>query len=659
MYVTPQTEDGRIVEVKAAPAGAFEATIAFPLSPEFAARVRGREDEVTFAARSRLARLGINVVPQTPLVWVGDQLGLTARINANVKAYNIEPFLERLLMPGLPVGRLVFCPAEARLSSEEIYDAVRSHAFQLPADYSIDGEGTFRIRPRGHVFDLREPLSFEDLLTIAIRADGRDVLNRLQERREVSEILLAPGDGVITSCAMFLHQHYVVLDPEEGALGQHLEAVVLDPISTRGTNVYLEFANSTQQRIVNPAVGARVYRAEKYEPRTRRWYGQGVAFPGRTEGVGTADEEYVALAQVFDRLESGEENARYSHRMVAVAPEPTQFLEGGEILHHWQRPDSVQSRIADLDVSSRLADGVELAGTRDRGTAYLSELEPGAGATVLLGTFPNLVEHLEICAAGLEGRVKRLIFRRASFEHGCFLSARDHGRLADYEGLGVEVFWCNDDRRHVVRHVFRGLRGFFTEPHNVERFQTSLIAAVYGSARKLPPDQAERMLGLLRKLHEFFGGHLSIMTGGGPGAMQQATDLAHEMGMLVGASFIETVDQRTNQTANFYQTFQGRSRQARQRWFEIASFHLFFMGGVGTLEEVGLTLTDMKLGVIELSPLVFFGRHEDNPYWDDLHGQFEVMVQEQRAPEWLLTNSLFTDDPDEVIDFYRSTLELG
>ncbi len=72
---------------------------------------------------------------------------------------------------------------------------------------------------------------------------------------------------------------------------------------------------------------------------------------------------------------------------------------------------------------------------------------------------------------------------------------------------------------------------------------------------------------------------------------------------------------QTNQTAAFYQTFQGRSRQARQRWFEVASFHLFFMGGVGTLEEVGLTLTDMKLGVIELSPLVFFGRLDGKPYW--------------------------------------------
>ncbi len=83
------------------------------------------------------------------------------------------------------------------------------------------------------------------------------------------------------------------------------------------------------------------------------------------------------------------------------------------------------------------------------------------------------------------------------------------------------------------------------------------------------------------------------------------------------------------------------------------------MGGVGTLEEVGLTLTDMKLGVIELSPLVFFGMHGDKAYWDDLRRQFEVMVEEKRAPEWLLTHSLMTDDPDEVVAFYKRRLTLG
>lgn len=658
MFITPQSLDGILVAARPAEeADAFLVDISFALDPAFADRVRGREGELTFAARSRLARLGINVVPTTPFAWDGAKLGFTAHVQATVSAYGVSPFLADLLQPGLPLGRLVFCPIEQRLSSDEIYEAVSTHEIQLPADYSIDGHGYFRIRPRGVVYDLTRPLTFEDLVTVTMRADGKDVLNRMQTKRPVDAIELPPGDGVITSCSMFLHKHYVVLDPEEGPLGRHLEAVVLDPITTRGTDVFLEFTNRADQRIVNPTVRAEVYRADPLVGETRRWYGTGVEFPRALEGRSRVEAEYESLAEIFDTLEEGAEISRYSHRTVAVADDPAALLQGEPVLALWSRPGEGVG--PNLDVSSRMVDGVEIASGRERGTEILAQLETNQRATLFLGYFPNLVEHLEICVAALDRRIGRIIFRRASFEHGSFLSARDHGRLADYEGLGVDVFWCNDARRHVVRHVFRGLRGFFTRPADVERFRTSLIVAVYGSARSLPDAQKDRMLDLLQRLHHFFGGHLSIMTGGGPGAMQQATDLAHAMGMLVGASFIETVDQTTNQTANFYQTFQGRSRQARQRWFEIASFHLFMMGGVGTLEEIGLTLTDMKLGVIERSPLVFFGRHDGGGYWDDLHRQFETMVEEGRAPEWLLTHSLVTDDPDAVIDFYRRKLQLG
>ena len=142
--------------------------------------------------------------------------------------------------------------------------------------------------------------------------------------------------------------------------------------------------------------------------------------------------------------------------------------------------------------------------------------------------------------------------------------------------------------------------------------------------------------------------------------MQQATDIAHAIRIPVGANFIETVDQQTNQTADFYQTFQGRSRHSRQRWFEVASFHIFCMGGVGTLEEVGLTFTDMKLGVIPLSPLVFFGAAAgEGPYWWPLRRQLEVMVDHERAPSWLRSHILMTNEPDEVPQFYRRTLGLG
>src|SRR5690606_20154920 len=228
------------------------------------------------------------------------------------------------------------------------------------------------------------------------------------------------------------------------------------------------------------------------------------------------------------------------------------------------------------------------ASTPEFGTAILRDLAPEARTTVLLGYFPNLIEHIDLCQAARERKIERIVFRRASYEHEPFLSAKDQSRLADYRALGLEVFWCNDPIGHLAVHVYRGLRGYFLEPRNITRFQNALVIAIYGSARPLLEQDALKLRDLLGGLKRLFGENLTILTGGGPGAMQQATHIAHDLGILVGANYIETVDQETNKTADFYQCFQDISRHNRQRWFEISSFQIFCTGGLGTLEEVGL-----------------------------------------------------------------------
>ena len=660
MYAAPQTPDGRIVAVRSLDEASWEVDLAFPVDAALRSLVEGREKELIFAARSRIARLGIDIMPTAPLAWDGEQLGLTARVRATVSAYGVGPLLGGVLLPGVRAGRLVFCPKDQRLDSAAIDEALSRNELQLPAAYSIDHDGRFRIRPERWVYDLAEPLTPQTLKSIITRIDGKDLLNRIQVRRRVDRIVLEPHDGVITSCSMFLHRHYVVLESEDSPLGRHLEAVCLDPVRTRGTNIFLEFANHADHRIVNPAVSAALYHAMPLTVPPRRWFGGADLTPASEDVAEEATAEYERLAPVFDRLEEPSDIDRYSHRLVAFVEDLPGLLDGKQPDVLWRRPADRCALAPGRDLSSQeVRASVEGDERNVYGTCILADVPPNTGGTLLLGYFPNLVEHTQVCAAALEGKLRRIIFRRASYEHGSFLSARDHGRLADYEALGLEVFWCNDERRHVATHVFRGLRGFFMEPRNVERFKASLIFAAYGSAKLIGPEEAEKVGRLIVCLREFFGEDIAFMTGGGPGSMQQTTDLAQSLGMLVGASFIETVDQETNQTAEFYQTFQGRSRQARQRWFEVASFHLFFMGGVGTLEEVGLTLTDIKLGVIEQSPLVFFGRHDGETYWRNLQRQFRVMVKAGRAPDWLRDLVLVTDDPQQIPSFYKRTLELG
>ena len=654
MYATPETDDGWITRIHGHEGEALVVEAHFNLPRRFRDLVRGRESELVFAARSRLARLGINITPLGEPIFNGRSCDLRLAVVAAIHAYGMAEHLDRLVVPGLSVGRLVFCPQDTRLGSTEIHGLIRDNQIQVPSGFSLDAHGYLILRPQQQVFRFRKPLTYDEVTAVANHSDGKELLNRLQVRTAVDNIELAPMDGLVTACSMFLHRHYVVLQNLDDSLGFHLQATVLDPVSTRGTNIYLEFINRSDQLIVNPTVAATVHEATRLEPEHRYWFGAARPQPS------TAETEYRALLQVFDRLEASPLMGGDRHRLMAGTTEPAALLRGAEPDLLCAREDNPANPRAGTNHQPAPAAGpAPQGGPPCPGPAPLEQLPDGAAATLLLGYFPNLIEHTEICAAALRRKIARLCFRRPSFEHGVFLSDRDHGRLADYEGLGLEVYWCNEARTHVVRHVFRGLRGYFTTPDKLDRFRSALVFAIYGSIKPLSEQEMIHTERLLENLKGLFGNDIGILTGGGPGAMQQVTNSAHRLGLMAGSSFIETMDQETNKTADFYQTFQARSRQSRQRWFEIASFHIFLIGGVGTLEEIGLTLTDMKLGVIEASPVVFLDSSGGDFYWEGLKTQLTRMVRAGRTPGWLLDNILMTADPDEVPRFYKKTLRLG
>lgn len=664
MYATPEAGDGWITRIAKTDETGFIVEAQFAISPSFRTLVKGRESDLVFAARSRLARIGIDICPLEAPVFNAEHCTIKLIVVSAIRSFGIAEHLRQIVIPGLRVGRLVFCPQDTRLRSTQIHELIQSNGIQVPAGFSVDSNGYLILRPQRQIFRFHKPLSLEQIIAIATHADGKDLLNRLQIREIVDHIELQPQDGLVTACSMFLHRHYVVLRNLDDALGFHLQATVLDPVSTRGTNVYLEFINRSDQLIINPSVAASVHDAVALTPSRRYWHGLNGPPPTRSAGDAPGDsgtaQEYLRLAEIFDRLEAAPLKDRYSHRMMAVTAHPETLLAGGDPERLWTQPQTPRDPRGGTDLAAGLvAEGLKLDPLTEYGTRILDDLPDGARATLLLGYFPNLIEHTEICAAALHERIGRIIFRRASFEHGPFFSARDHGRLGDYEGLGIEVFWCNDDRAHVVRHVYRGLRGYFTTAQKVDRFRSSLVFAIYGSIKPLDKRAIRQTTRLLANLQGLFGHDISILTGGGPGSMLQVTDAAQAHGLLVGSSFIETVDQQPNKSADYYQTFQARSRQARQRWFEIASFHVFLVGGVGTLEEVGLTLTDMKLGVIEAGPIVFFDGSGEGRYWEGLKTQLARMAAEGRLPVWLLDTILMTDDPDAVPRFYKQALRLG
>jgi uncharacterized protein (TIGR00730 family) len=138
----------------------------------------------------------------------------------------------------------------------------------------------------------------------------------------------------------------------------------------------------------------------------------------------------------------------------------------------------------------------------------------------------------------------------------------------------------------------------------------------------------------------------SVVTGGGPGAMEAANRGAQEgSGVSVGFNIDLPMEQGVNQYCDIALTF--RHFYARKVMFvKPAEGFVIFPGGFGTLDELFEALTLIQTGKIADFPVVLFGK----AYWADLVAWIEgrLLADGMISPED--EDLLFlTDEPAEAV----------
>jgi predicted Rossmann-fold nucleotide-binding protein len=643
-----QSDDGVIARVVDRSDGMIRFESSFGLSPHMIDRLKSQPEHILFSERSRIARLGIQITSEPPTVdqLQGDQLVVIQTASAAISGYPTLDQLEAFFVPGLPVGRMVYCDPEALLTSEQVMAAIERAELKLPASTAISSDGSIVIAPHRVVCRLRDDIDNPTFGRILLREDGREMLNRYQVGQAVPHVVIPPGDGVITTCSMFLNDHYVVL--QSGfSLGRNLPATVLDPIKTRGIRIYLEIINGTSHTIVNPLITARIYRVPKPKDGERR----------KTKARSHDRFGYAPLKKLESRLTS--KKARHCHylcRPLAVIPSTSGSLE--------EVPTAVNGPAAACEVSKAHCSVARTDfSQRSRcshiyATSGLDDMVKRTPNVVVLKYFPNLVEHRDIINLAAQGRLQALYFFDASSEHGPFLSQEDHSRLQEYHAFGVAVYWVCGLNRRLMVHTMRDGKGYFVDPRRLADFHKSMLFAFYGSNQPLSSGGTERLGALMDALVGFWGHNIGIVTGGGSGVMEVANTLARERGILSGANFLEITDQPMITDVDFCQVFQATCRHSRQKWFEIASFPIFNVGGLGSLEELGITMCNMKLSITERVPIIMFDTEGNQGFWNGIRAQITTMVRQTRAPAWIEEHLVITDDPARVIDVYRRQLQL-
>jgi hypothetical protein len=380
-----QSDDGKILNVLSHDDNQITFQSAFGLSQHMVRQLRTNPEHILFSERSRIARLGIQITCETPSIdqLDGDMLVLTQTASAVIPGYPGLDQLNAFFDQGLPVGRLVYCDPDALLSSEEVLAAIERADLKLPASTAISSDGSIVISPHRVICRLREDIDKETFGRILLREDGREMLNRYQVPHGVPQLILPPGQGVITTCSMYLNEHYVVL--QSGfSLGRNLPATVLDPIKTRGIRIYLEIINGTRHTIVNPLISARVYGAPRGKTVERR-------------KAGPRNHERLTLAELksLQRRLGAERrcNCHFIDRSVASSTPPGASRMPGssptapKTAAGYPRPMCAASR-NDFSARSRCP--------HLYATAHMHAGIRQEPAALVLKYFPNLVEHRDM-----------------------------------------------------------------------------------------------------------------------------------------------------------------------------------------------------------------------------------------------------------------------
>jgi predicted Rossmann-fold nucleotide-binding protein len=627
------SQDGQILNLRNKDENSVALTLAF--WPRHAAEfdfLKARLTDLKFTERSSLARIGIEMLLHGTPAVDGNRITLEAEAFLYDPSFPNAVYWKKLLRHGAPVGRLFYAPAAAKLSSTEIWAAIQANALKLPNTISIDSQGRVFFTPHAVNYTLSprlQRLNFEHIIS---GYAGRAFIDKVQVRHDVATLAISPRSGILTSCSMYLKEHYVVLNPGEGNFGLHTSAILLDPIKTFGTNIMLEIYNTGDQPVVNPMLTVEVFRAPPF-----------------------ADPEFKTLQKKRQRLLTTATGLfkcldAFPPRETDEARPKTKITVRGHSATMENR--ALVIRASDEDLRKIIEGAVHPLGGHNLIQAL--DAAPTSADTLIADFFPDLLEHMELVARIGDVKLKRIIFRRASRSHGYFLSSNAHARLDTFQAIGVQVYWYDELTKDLYLHTYKREHGFFVREEIARKFQESTLLAFYGSAVGLDQADTDRISALVDKLTGFLGGNLGVLTGGGGGVMRLATDQARGKGALTGACFLELEAQPPELGVDFFNTFQETSRHFRQKWFEAADFCIFNVGGVGTLEEIGIELCNLKLGIRPRVPYIFFNAK----YWGDLRRQVNQMIRDQRAPAWMADYMLFTDDPDEVVKFYRKKLQV-
>ncbi|MDI6764367.1 MAG: TIGR00730 family Rossman fold protein [Thermodesulfobacteriota bacterium] len=177
--------------------------------------------------------------------------------------------------------------------------------------------------------------------------------------------------------------------------------------------------------------------------------------------------------------------------------------------------------------------------------------------------------------------------------------------------------------------------------------------SIFGSTRAKPEDEVYQKAERIGRLLAENG--FSVITGGGPGAMEAANKGASLAGgKSIGLNIELPLEQKPNPYANI--TLKYRYFFVRKVMFvKYAVAYIILPGGFGTMDELFESVTLIQTHKIKPFPVILVGSN----YWKGLLDWIkEVVLKEGRISPTDLEILQLIDDPEEIVKTIKKTVIL-